>query len=304
MIERHFRIIATVCGQVEQRFMLAPNPNAAMNDLSALVSPNELVFGELPLLLVTIKEVTFGSSDLIYTDVAWALDNDWKRADMEVSMKALRACQRGEQAVVRVPELEMHRMDYATVQAAGFDNPSELLAAYKRLYSRLEAMKEPSDISERAVGDFTKGVHEVSAGFDDLAFEGQPEPWSEKLFARISYYYDRGDPSVGLPGRSGWTLDENQSGTVLEDLARPAYYVLHVEGDVDPYLHGPFASTGERNAKAGDLRVDNSEDGLYWVDVINGVPTIGFWTGGEMDALEAHALAKRAIACGSLILRA
>ncbi|EEG08197.1 hypothetical protein [Pseudogulbenkiania ferrooxidans] len=78
---------------------------------------------------------------------------------------------------------------------------------------------EVNDGFERGLEAARDGVQELWAGFDDLAFEGQPEEWSEKLFARIAYYHDSGDPSVGIPARSGWSLADDQSGTVITELA-------------------------------------------------------------------------------------
>ena len=64
-----------------------------------------------------------------------------------------------------------------------------------------------------------KGIHEVSAGFDDIPFEGCPDEWVEKPFARITWFYEGGDASVGQAPIFGWTLAPDQSGTVVADLA-------------------------------------------------------------------------------------
>lgn len=72
---------------------------------------------------------------------------------------------------------------------------------------------------ERGLEAAHHGVHELAAGFDDLPFEDCPEAWAEKPFARICWYEDGGDPSVGIPARNGWTLAADQVGTVLQDLA-------------------------------------------------------------------------------------
>lgn len=75
---------------------------------------------------------------------------------------------------------------------------------------------------DRGLDAARKGSQEVSAGFDDLALVGQPEAWSEKPFCRIVWHEDHGDPSVGIPARSGWSLAEDQAGTVVADLAMAA----------------------------------------------------------------------------------
>ena len=40
-------------------------------------------------------------------------------------------------AITQPSELEMHRADYAACQAAGFDSPGELLAAYSEMEARI-----------------------------------------------------------------------------------------------------------------------------------------------------------------------
>jgi hypothetical protein len=39
---------------------------------------------------------------------------------------------------VHVPELELHRADFAAIQAAGFHDPGELLSAYQTLLARTD----------------------------------------------------------------------------------------------------------------------------------------------------------------------
>jgi hypothetical protein len=74
-----------------------------------------------------------------------------------------------------------------------------------------------------------EGVQEVWAGFGDTPFEGCPESWGEKPFCRIAWYYDRGDPSVGEPAISGWSLTTDQTGTVVGDLAPVADDAAQIE---------------------------------------------------------------------------
>ncbi len=82
---------------------------------------------------------------------------------------------------------------------------------------------------ERGIEAAHAGVHEVMAGFDDLPFDGCPEAWAEKPFARIRWFEDAGDRSAGIPAMAGWTLGADQAGTVLEDLAARA-----IEDDATP----------------------------------------------------------------------
>jgi hypothetical protein len=54
----------------------------------------------------------------------------------------------------------------------------------------------------------------------------------------------------------------------LDDQQVGRHYVLHVIGDVEPQLHGPYASSPDRDRVAFDLRKQNGdEDGLYRLDI-------------------------------------
>ena len=87
---------------------------------------------------------------------------------------------------------------------------------------RARVLDDARDISERDAGAEAAraGVQEVSAGFDDVPFASCPEGWTEKPFCRIEWIYDGGDPGVGHPARSGWSLAREQAGTVVADLVR------------------------------------------------------------------------------------
>lgn len=63
------------------------------------------------------------------------------------------------------------------------------------------------------------------------------------------------------------------------------YYVLHIEGDVDPRLVGPFNRKVERDDEAKSIRAQGSQDvpdGLYKVDAESAV-TVEAYTGGVLD---------------------
>ena len=66
------------------------------------------------------------------------------------------------------------------------------------------------------------------------------------------------------------------------------YYVLFVEGDIEPSLLGPYKTQKERDAKARELKINeegyaNDENGIFWMDVTNGVPEVGFYNGGFFE---------------------
>ena len=54
------------------------------------------------------------------------------------------------------------------------------------------------------------------------------------------------------------------------------FYVLHVVGDVDPELLGPFADETERDNKAAELfKETGGEDGVFAMDIdANGIPSV------------------------------
>ena len=58
----------------------------------------------------------------------------------------------------------------------------------------------------------------------------------------------------------------------LDDQQIGDHYVLHVIGDVEPQLHGPYVSAPDRDRVAIDLRKQNGdEDGLYRLDIMAGM---------------------------------
>mgnify|MGYP001211633031 CR=1 FL=1 len=68
------------------------------------------------------------------------------------------------------------------------------------------------------------------------------------------------------------------------------HYVLHVVGDVDPVLHGPYLTESIRDATAGLIALDSRDDGHYKLDINEfGQLLVSSYTGGEMDDLVARA---------------
>ena len=66
------------------------------------------------------------------------------------------------------------------------------------------------------------------------------------------------------------------------------FYVLFVEGDIEPSLLGPYKTQNERDAKARELKINedgyaNDENGIFWMDVTHGVPEVGFYSGGFFE---------------------
>ena len=71
------------------------------------------------------------------------------------------------------------------------------------------------------------------------------------------------------------------------------HYLVHVVGDIEPELHGPYLTDGMRDGIAGVLRLDDSDDGLYKMDVYaDGRILIDAYSGGEMEELAEEALVK------------
>jgi hypothetical protein len=60
------------------------------------------------------------------------------------------------------------------------------------------------------------------------------------------------------------------------------YYLIEVEGGVEPAVHGPYRTKHERDNAAKQIHQRQEEDdGLFWVDINEvGVPTIGAYIAG------------------------
>lgn len=61
------------------------------------------------------------------------------------------------------------------------------------------------------------------------------------------------------------------------------YYVLFIEGDVTPYLHGPYSTDKERNDKARELkRKRGDEHGIFPMSVNHETEEVyvGWYNGG------------------------
>jgi len=60
------------------------------------------------------------------------------------------------------------------------------------------------------------------------------------------------------------------------------YYLLEVEGGVEPTVHGPYHTELERDNAAKQIRQRQEEDdGLFWADIDEaGILAIGSYTAG------------------------
>jgi len=65
------------------------------------------------------------------------------------------------------------------------------------------------------------------------------------------------------------------------------FYVQFVWSDVEPQMYGPFNTEEERDAKALELRADDTEEsGIYWVDNVDGKLETGAYSGAFFDAVD------------------
>lgn len=85
-----------------------------------------------------------------------------------------------------------------------------------------EAASEAGPAQDLGAQLLQRDLQEVWAGFDDLPLVGPPQSWPRKPFAPIRWSQDDGDRAVGLQGVAGWTLGEEQRGTVLHDIMEKA----------------------------------------------------------------------------------
>jgi hypothetical protein len=63
--------------------------------------------------------------------------------------------------------------------------------------------------------------------------------------------------------------------------------VLLVEGCVEPSLVGPYKTAKARDTKARTLRNANEDDGVFWLNVLEGNHVeVGAYSGGFMEGKE------------------
>lgn len=72
------------------------------------------------------------------------------------------------------------------------------------------------------------------------------------------------------------------------------HYLLALEGDVEPTLHGPYETVPARDAAAGEYRARHGdEDGLYQLDVVGGAVSVESYSGAYLARLAEKALRSR-----------
>ena len=60
---------------------------------------------------------------------------------------------------------------------------------------------------------------------------------------------------------------------------QPEFYVLLVQGDTEPSLHGPYVTQDEQQMAARALRKQyGNQAGIYWMELDNGVPKVGAYS--------------------------
>jgi hypothetical protein len=66
---------------------------------------------------------------------------------------------------------------------------------------------------------------------------------------------------------------------------KPKLYLLTTIGDVEPELSGPFKTEASRLKTANDHRQNDpdKEDGLFKLDIKDGIPEVGIFCGGDLD---------------------
>lgn len=64
------------------------------------------------------------------------------------------------------------------------------------------------------------------------------------------------------------------------------YYLLVIEGDIEPEVYGPYPSEGHRDLAARKYRIENGDDdGVYALDIssLTNKPVVSAYSGGFMD---------------------
>ena len=117
-------------------------------------------------------------------------------------------------------------------------NPEQIWeAAWKEAVHSMQARLDEADIKMQELEDkcdmgyafdqgmeaARKGIHEVYASENCQLASEIDDP--AKPLLKTQYFQDDGDASVGIMAVSGWELAEDQSGTILEGMAK-LYSVL------------------------------------------------------------------------------
>jgi hypothetical protein len=113
----------------------------------------------------------------------------------------------------------------------------------------------------------------------------------------IDHYPDESkvlDIASALPSGREWSKyilknDQPREATAVEGIPTASagskdYYLIAMQGDVDPSLLGPFDDDSQRLQAAREYRQNESDDdGLYRLDVPKGVvPVVDIFSGGEL----------------------
>lgn len=103
----------------------------------------------------------------------------------------------------------------------------------------------------------------------------------EVLRAAQAILAERGQDTENL-GHAIWLMEQNATGGATR--VRPArLHLLHLWGDVDPELSGPYADEHDRTEAAQDFRrAHGEENGVYRVDAAGDV-TVSSFTGAELE---------------------
>jgi hypothetical protein len=66
------------------------------------------------------------------------------------------------------------------------------------------------------------------------------------------------------------------------------HWLIETVGDVDPAIYGPFGTVESQSDRALVLRASDpeGENGLFWLDVVNGVPQIGAYPGAFFEGVD------------------
>lgn len=72
---------------------------------------------------------------------------------------------------------------------------------------------------------------------------------------------------------------------IVRKLNTPKYYVVIMRGNVEPELSVKSNTEDERDGLAKQIKRDdsNQEDGIYWLNIVEGVPEIGSYSGAFLN---------------------
>lgn len=157
---------------------------------------------------------------------------------------------------------------------------------YVRKYAAEKVSANTLEIIDKAIREHTPalsfGDGDFSCATCGMGMKEPCEHWKEflgddpKPVIELAEYFERN--AIAERAIAEVIAEEEQ----LKALATSKFYVLQIIGDVEPHLHGPYATEEERDAMARKTRAecdDDLPDGIYAATIQNGQLEVDSYSG-------------------------